>query len=191
MSKLMMFFITICFFHLGEHIAQIIQVYIAGWEAHEAKGILGYWWPWLAHSETLHFAYAFIMLTGLWGLRFELSGTAYRWWMIATYVQTWHYFEHSLLLWQVIMGENLFGAPQPISVIQFLGFIRGTAESGFDGLLTMKHFGACNCEGAIPGTIHRFELLLLFVRRIEVHMLYNIAVMFPMMIAIIRRNRNG
>lgn len=179
-------FMLLCAAHLLEHIAQAIQVYGLGWPVHKAGGVLGLFYPWLAHSELLHYAYALFMFTGLWGLRHHFTGTARWWWMLAWGIQAWHHSEHALLLGQALYGESFFNAPQPISVIQFTGFFNGTPETGFGGLLGMKHFGVCNCEGAAPGTVHKFQWLLLTVRRVEVHLIYNTLVTIPMVMAVIR-----
>lgn len=189
MSKGLLFFSLFCIAHLSEHIAQAIQVYGLGWPLHQSRGILGYFIPWLAHSEVLHYSYAITMLIGIWMLRNQFGAVARKYWMAAFYIQFWHHFEHSLLLYQVIVGHNFFNAPQPISVIQFLGFLNGPAENGFGGLLKMSHFGVCTCQGAVPGTIHKWSLLLIFVRRVEVHLMYNIAVTIPMVIAMVKQFR--
>jgi len=192
MSRFMKFFLLVCLFHFSEHVAQVIQAYGLGWPVHEARGILGYFFPWLAHSETLHFGYALFMFGGMFAIQaqdqyFHLS----KWFSVATTIQLWHLIEHYVLLIQAIDGTNMFGAPQPISFIQLFGFFNGNPESGFGGLLTMSHFGLCDCAGASPGTFHNFTPLILLVRRLEVHMLYNLAVFTPMVIAIILQRRQN
>jgi hypothetical protein len=187
MSKALKLFAFICLAHLSEHITQAIQVYGLGMPLHQARGLLGYVWPWFVHSEVLHYSYALVMLLGLWLLRGEFSGKARTFWMAAFSIQMWHHFEHLLLLGQALSGHNFFGAPQPISVIQFSGFFNGSAQSGFGGLLTMSHFGVCTCKGAVAGTVHTWTPLMLFVRRVEVHLLYNFAVTVPMVMAMVRQ----
>jgi hypothetical protein len=190
MRKVLAAFVVLCFVHLSEHIVQAFQVYALGWPLHQSRGILGQIWPWLAHSETLHWTYAALMFWGLWGLRGLFTGRARTFWTVAAAIQTWHLFEHSLLLWQATTGHNFFGAPQPISVIQFSGFLNGPAANGFGGLLKMSHFGVCTCQGAMPGTVHKFTPLMLLVRRVEVHLLYNFAVMIPMTVALMKARRS-
>jgi hypothetical protein len=180
MNRFYLLFMGVCIFHLVEHVIQALEVYVFNVPLHEARGVLGVFWPWLVHSETLHYGYALFMLVGLWLFRLQFGF----WWKVAIAVQCWHHFEHALLLYQATIGQNFFGAPQPISVIQFLGFLNGPAETGFDGMLKMSHFGVCDCQGAKPGTIHEWSFLLMFVRRVEVHLLYNLVVMIPMFIAI-------
>jgi hypothetical protein len=126
--------------------------------------------PWLVASESLHYAYALIMLVAFWILRKGFVGRSYTWWMIAFGIQFWHHIEHALLQYQVIVGHNFFGAPAPISTIQMLGFLEGTAQSGFAGLM----FGPPK---------HPFSVLMLAVRRVEVHMFYNTIVTIPMVVA--------
>lgn len=187
MPRLMVLFMAVCVAHLSEHIAQAIQVYALNMPVHKSGGILGLFYPWLAHSETLHYAYAAVMLAGLWHFRNYFTGAARWWWMLAFGIQFWHHFEHALLLWQAWSGHNFFGAAQPISVIQFTGFFYGTPADNFGGLLKMSHFGVCTCAGAAPGTVHEFSLKMLTVRRVEVHLIYNTLVTIPMVMALVRQ----
>jgi hypothetical protein len=156
--------------HWAEHLAQSVQIYVLGWPLKDARGVLGMPFPWLVTSESLHYAYALIMLIAFWVLRKGFVGRSYTWWMIAFWIQFWHHIEHALLQYQVIAGHNFFGAPAPISTIQMLGFIEGTAQTGFNGLM----FGPPR---------HPFSTLMLAVRRVEVHMFYNTIVTFPMVVA--------
>jgi len=177
-------FMSLCIAHLAEHIVQIFQLYVYGMATHESGGALGKLYPWLLHSEVLHYLYALFMLIGLWYFQDRFTGKARWWWRVALYVQVWHHFEHTLLLSQSLSCINLFGAAQPISVIQLLGFFQGTPEDNFGGLLTMKHFGACDCPGAKPGTFHAWTPWLFVIRRPEVHLLYNTLVTIPMVMAV-------
>src|SRR6266487_845087 len=52
--------------HWAEHLVQAYQVYALKWPMHEARGVLGQAFPWLVHSEVLHYSYALIMLAGIW-----------------------------------------------------------------------------------------------------------------------------
>jgi hypothetical protein len=81
-------------------------------------GRLGQLYPWLMHSEWLHFAYALFTLAGLLLLYRGFSGAARTWWQVALVVQTWHLFEHSLLFAQAQGGFVLWGAKEPTSVLQ-------------------------------------------------------------------------
>lgn len=176
-------FTALCLAHLAEHVAQVVQLYVYGMRMGDSRGLLGTWYPWLMHTEVLHWAYALMMLYGLYHFRNVFTGKARKWWMIATYIQAWHFFEHTLLFGQALAGHNFFGAATPISVIQFLGFFNGTPEDGFGGLLKMSHFGECDCPGAKPGTFHNWTPWLFVIRRPEVHMMYNLAVTIPMVLA--------
>lgn len=180
-------FAGICAAHVGEHAAQAFQVYALRYPPHAARGVLGQFWPWLVHSETLHFGYAVLMLAGLYWLRDLFSGAAGTWWRVALGIQAWHYVEHFILLAQATIGHNLFGAPQPISLIQLTGFFNGPAETGFNGLLKWGATGTlCDCAGVKPGTLHYWTPLLLTVRRIEVHLIYNAIVVAPMIVAMVK-----
>jgi hypothetical protein len=112
-------FMAIVLAHWAEHLAQALQVYALHWPVGEARGVLGLWFPWLVASETLHYGYALVMLTGLWVLRSGFVGRARTWWMVSFSIQFWHHIEHALLQGQVIVGRNLMDAPVPMSIAQF------------------------------------------------------------------------
>jgi len=59
--------------HWAEHLAQSVQIYVLGWPLKDARGVLGMPFPWLVTSESLHYAYALIMLVAFWVLRKGLS----------------------------------------------------------------------------------------------------------------------
>src|SRR5690242_8779039 len=61
-------FMIIVIAHWAEHLVQAYQVYVLKWPVHEARGVLGQAFPWLVHSEVLHYSYALIMLVGIWTL---------------------------------------------------------------------------------------------------------------------------
>jgi hypothetical protein len=112
-------FLVIVLAHWAEHLLQAAQIYALGWPVPEARGALGYFFPWLISSELLHYAYAIVMLAGLWMLRTGFSsGPDRSWWTIALAIQFFHHIEHFLLLSQSVTGQNLFGRPVPTSLIQ-------------------------------------------------------------------------
>lgn len=111
-------FMAIVILHLAEHVVQAVQVYALGWPLHQARGLLGQVFPWLVHSEVLHYGYAVIMLVGIWILLPGFVGRARSWWLAALVIQFWHHIEHALLQGQVIVGRNLLGSPVPTSIIQ-------------------------------------------------------------------------
>lgn len=113
-------FMGIVLAHWAEHLAQALQVYVLHWPVPEARGVLGLWFPWLVRSEALHYGYALVMLVGLWVLRSGFVGRAYVWWMVAFWIQFWHHIEHALLQGQVIVGQNLFNSPVPMSLAQLV-----------------------------------------------------------------------
>ncbi|MGH9163786.1 MAG: hypothetical protein ACRD2X_27870 [Vicinamibacteraceae bacterium] len=105
--------------HWAEHLFQALQIYVLGWPVPEARGALGYFFPWVIRSETLHYGYAVVMLVGFWVLRQGFTGTRdRRWWMIALWIQFFHHIEHAILQTQAILGQNLFGLPVPTSLVQ-------------------------------------------------------------------------
>jgi hypothetical protein len=111
-------FLVIVLAHFAEHVAQAYQVYSLHWPRHKAQGILGVWFPWLVHSEVLHYGYAVIMLVGIWTLLPGFVGRSRTWWLAALVIQFWHHIEHALLQGQALAGHNLFGSPVPISIAQ-------------------------------------------------------------------------
>jgi hypothetical protein len=111
-------FMVIVLAHWAEHLAQAVQIYVLGWPVPDARGVLGLPFPWLVSSELLHYAYAVVMLAGLWVLRAGFVGSARTWWTVALVIQFWHHIEHALLQGQAIAGANLFNSPVPISVAQ-------------------------------------------------------------------------
>jgi hypothetical protein len=111
-------FMVVVIGHWVEHIAQAWQIYVLGWPMHHAGGFLGYYFPWLVHSEVLHYSYALVMLIGIWVLRRGFTGTSHTWWTVALVIQFWHHTEHLLLIGQATLHHNLFGSPVPTSIVQ-------------------------------------------------------------------------
>ncbi|HKE31729.1 MAG TPA: hypothetical protein VKD65_08395 [Candidatus Angelobacter sp.] len=113
-------FMAIVLGHWAEHVAQAWQIYVLGWPAHHAGGVLGLFYPWLVHSEVLHYSYALIMLVGIWVLRKGFTGISRKWWTVALVIQFWHHFEHLLLIGQATFHHNLFGSAIPTSIVQLI-----------------------------------------------------------------------
>lgn len=111
-------FLAIVIAHWVEHLSQAYQMYALGWPAHMAGGMLGYVFPWLVHSELLHFSYALLMMIGLVLLRGEFSmPNASQWWTLTTVIQGWHLVEHSLLQFQALT-HPFFDRAVPTSIVQ-------------------------------------------------------------------------
>ncbi len=112
-------FLAVVLAHWGEHLIQGVQIYLLGWPVPESRGVVGYFFPWLIASETLHYGYAVVMLAGLFLLRSGFSGSVdHFWWMTAFWIQFFHHIEHAILQTQALIGVNLFGRPVPTSLIQ-------------------------------------------------------------------------
>jgi len=112
-------FMVIVLAHWAEHLLQAFQIYALGWPVPDARGLVGYYYPWLIKSETLHYGYALVMLAGLWLFRPGFTGVKDRWWWtIALGIQFFHHIEHFLLIAQALLGHNFFGRPVPTSIIQ-------------------------------------------------------------------------
>ncbi len=112
-------FVVIVLAHWAEHLLQATQIYALGWRVPEARGALGYFFPFVVSSELLHYGYALVMLIGLWALRKGFTGQVDRfWWMLAFGIQFFHHIEHAILQAQAVLGQNLFGRPVPTSLVQ-------------------------------------------------------------------------
>src|SRR5580698_10586818 len=111
-------FMAIVLAHWAEHLFQAFQIYVLGWPVPAARGVVGYFYPWLIKSEALHYGYAVVMLFGLWLLRPGFTGVSRRWWTLALGIQFFHHIEHALLQTQAILGHNFFGRPVPTSIVQ-------------------------------------------------------------------------
>jgi hypothetical protein len=112
-------FMVVVLAHWAEHLAQAFQIYVLGWPVPESRGVLGHFYPWLVSSEVLHYAYALVMLAGLWAFRAGFTGRLDRaWWTAALWIQFWHHIEHAILQAQALLGANLMGRPVPTSLVQ-------------------------------------------------------------------------
>ncbi len=112
-------FMVVVLAHWAEHLLQAFQIYGLGWPVPEARGALGYFYPWLVKSELLHYGYALVMIVALFMLRSGFTGKADRmWWNVALVIQFWHHIEHGLLQLQAILGTTFFGSPVVTSVAQ-------------------------------------------------------------------------
>jgi hypothetical protein len=119
-ERAMQIFLAIVLAHWAEHLLQTFQIYVLGWPVPEARGLLGYFFPWAVQSELLHYGYALVMLAGFWLLRggFAPGELDRRWWMVALGIQFFHHIEHFLLQAQYLAGANLFDRPVPTSLVQ-------------------------------------------------------------------------
>ncbi|MGQ0838104.1 hypothetical protein [Actinokineospora sp.] len=113
-------FLVIVLAHWAEHIAQAVQIYLLGWPVPRARGVLGLAFPWLVHSEWLHYGFALVMLIGLVLLGKGFTGRSRTVWHIALALQVWHHLEHLLLLVQAMTGTNLFDRGVPTSIVQLI-----------------------------------------------------------------------
>jgi hypothetical protein len=119
-KRALQIFMLIVLAHWAEHIAQAWQIYVLGWPHHMANGVLGVFYPWLVHSEVLHYGYALVMLIGIWVLRKGFAGLSLKWWTVALVIQFWHHIEHALLITQATIHHNFFGSAVPTSIIQLI-----------------------------------------------------------------------
>jgi hypothetical protein len=117
-KRALQLFMVVVLGHWAEHLVQAFQIWVLGWPVPESRGVLGQFWPWLVKSESLHYGYALVMLVGLWVLRSGFAGRSHTWWIISLGIQFWHHIEHAILLGQAAIGQNLFGSPVPVSIIQ-------------------------------------------------------------------------
>ncbi|QKS46357.1 hypothetical protein HUB94_04265 [Paenibacillus cellulosilyticus] len=119
-ERALQLFMIIVLMHWAEHLTQAYQIWVLDWPRPKALGLLGYYYPWLVHSEWLHYGYAIIMLVLFFLLLRGFNGRSRAWWLIALSIQFWHHIEHALLLGQTITKHPLFGAASPTSIIQLL-----------------------------------------------------------------------
>lgn len=119
-NLMLMLFAGLLLAHWLEHLVQAYQVYVLGFERHHALGLLGQVYPWLVHSEWLHFGFAVLTLAGLLMLVRGFSGRARAWWNVALAIGIWHVFEHTLLFIQAQRGVFFFGAKEPTSILQLV-----------------------------------------------------------------------
>lgn len=140
----MMFFMTVVIGHFLEHVIQAYQLFILKLPRAECLGLLGYYYPWLIHSEWLHYSLALFMLVGLWYLRpLIYTRKARYWWKVTIVLQFLHHIEHLVPLTQSITKHYIYGASKPMSLLQ------------------------------------------IWIPRIELHFIYNVIVMIPMVIAMV------
>jgi hypothetical protein len=117
-ARALSLYMIIVLAHWVEHLAQAYQIYVMGWARPMAGGALGLWQPWLVKSEVLHWGYALFMLVGLVLLQAGYEGRSRQWWKLALGIQLWHFFEHTLLQLQAILGAHWFGGAVATSVGQ-------------------------------------------------------------------------
>ncbi|MFL6128725.1 MAG: hypothetical protein ACJ73E_06645 [Mycobacteriales bacterium] len=111
-------FMVVVLAHWAEHLVQAYQVWVLDRPRPAARGVLGQVFPWLVTSEWLHYAYAIVMLVGLFLLRPGFAGRARTWWTVALVIQFWHHIEHLLLLIQAQTHTFFFGGAVPTSLAQ-------------------------------------------------------------------------
>jgi len=111
-------FAAIVLFHWSEHIVQAYQFFVLHWPRPMSMGLLGMYYPWLMKTETLHYGFALVMVIGLWVLRKGFTGTSYKWWMAAFWIQFFHHFEHLILFIQANTHHYWFGGTVPTSIGQ-------------------------------------------------------------------------
>ncbi|HZB48486.1 MAG TPA: hypothetical protein VE547_05280 [Mycobacteriales bacterium] len=111
-------FMVVVLAHWAEHLVQAYQVWVLDLPRPAARGVLGQFFPWLVTSEWLHYAYAIVMLVGLFLLRPGFAGRARTWWTVALAIQFWHHIEHLLLLIQAQTQTFFFGGAVPTSLAQ-------------------------------------------------------------------------
>jgi hypothetical protein len=136
-QRAMQVFMAIILLHLSEHIFQAFQFYVLHWSRPQSLGFLGLFYPWLIHSEWLHYGHALFMLVGIAVFMPSMDGKARFWWQITFGIAFWHHIEHALLLGQVIIGQNLFGSPVPLSVVQSLGVPRLELHLFYNVIVTL------------------------------------------------------
>lgn len=113
-------FMYVMAFHWVEHAAQAFQVYVLHWHRPHAGGFLGLIFPWLVHSEALHFGYAALMLAMMIWIAVEEKDLAVGtpgsgWFTLALGIQSFHFIEHTKLL-----ADRFNHIAVPVSFVQTL-----------------------------------------------------------------------
>lgn len=108
--------------HWLEHLFQAYQVYVLHMDRICALGMLGMRYPWLIRTESLHFVFAWltVVMFYLAGVNYFTSELAIKLWVVGWVVSFFHLIEHALLFVQAVSHHYLFGAAQPISLLQLL-----------------------------------------------------------------------
>lgn len=112
----MKLFMAIVVLHFVEHIAQLVELYVLKMPRTDSLGLLGAFYPYLMHSEWLHYLHALFMLAGLY--YFRNDATSFSWWRTTLTLQQYHHLEHLILLIQALVGINLFNGTKPTSIGQ-------------------------------------------------------------------------
>jgi hypothetical protein len=111
-------YIAIVVAHWIEHLVQVVQIYILDMPRPQAGGFLGYLIPAINKDEILHWTYAILMFVGLLLLRPGFKNRSRMWWNVAIGIMTWHFLEHTFLLYQYWSGWHFLDKPVPTSIIQ-------------------------------------------------------------------------
>jgi hypothetical protein len=107
-------------FHMFEHAFQAVQVFVLHVDRADALGLIGMWMPELIRGEMLHFSIAAYTLAVICFTGGPAVGMSRKFGLIAVAVQSWHLFEHSLLIFQRATDHFFFGASEPTSLVQLL-----------------------------------------------------------------------
>jgi hypothetical protein len=89
--------------HLGEHIAQMVQIHLLGLQGADARGIFG-----VFDIEWVHFAWNSVVLVGVALLLTQYSRN--RWLWLTAVIAGWHLVEHAYIL-SVYLGTGVSGTP--------------------------------------------------------------------------------
>jgi hypothetical protein len=120
----LLIFMVIVIGHWGEHLFQAYRVYGLHWPRPKAPGMLGLFYPRLIQTDALHYAYALIMLIGIWLLRRGFTGLSLTWWTVSLWIRFSHHIEHAALQYQAITRHYWFHPPVPESFLQAAGVPR-------------------------------------------------------------------
>jgi hypothetical protein len=97
----------------------MFELHVLHWTRPQSLGLLGLIWPWVIHSEYLHYGHALFMLVGIYYLNKNMHNRSSYFWMNITLVLAfYHHFEHFLLLIQSISHVYFFDKTIPTSIGQ-------------------------------------------------------------------------
>lgn len=103
----------ILYFHLFEHLTQIVQLYLLGWARMDSLGIIGLVFPILIRSEILH--YLFSLFNVVFMLPLSKKNKYY---YFATILALFHHVEHFGLLMQYLTKDYWFNEAKPMTWLE-------------------------------------------------------------------------
>lgn len=103
----------IVYFHLFEHLTQMVQLHWLGWSRMDSLGILGLFYPFLVRSEILHYGFSLFMVIFMIPLSYKNE-----YYYTATILALLHHVEHFGLLMQYLFQDYWFNESRPMTFLE-------------------------------------------------------------------------